>query len=104
MANSYQIGDAVRVSTSTVFTDASSTAFDPDVVRGKFKDPSGNVTTYVYGSDNELVKDGTGDYYFDVSVDEAGTWYYRIEGESSAGAAQGADEGTFEALATNFTN
>lgn len=103
MANSYQIGDAVRVSTSTVFTDASSTAFDPDVVRGKFKDPSGNITTYVYGTDSELVKDATGEYHFDVSVDEAGTWYYRIEGESSAGAAQGADEGTFEAEESVFS-
>lgn len=97
MANSYDVGDAVRVSTSTVFTNAAAAAFDPDVVRGKFKDPSGNVTTYVYGTDAELVKDGTGDYYFDINVDEEGTWYYRIEGESSGGAYQGADEGTFEA-------
>ena len=102
MANSYDVGDTVRVSTTTVFTDAADSAFDPDVVRGKVKDPSGNATTYVYGTDSELVKDATGDYHFDVDVDEAGTWYYRIEGESSGGAKQGADEGTFEALVTQF--
>lgn len=102
MANSYDVGDTVRVSTSTVFTNATPAAFDPDVVRGKFKTPGGVVTTYVYGTDAELVKDGTGDYHFDINVDEEGTWYYRIEGESSGGVYQGADEGTFEAQDSAF--
>jgi len=61
------------------------------------------VTTYVYGTDSELVKDATGDYHFDVDVDEEGTWYYRIEGETSGGAKQGAAEGTFEAEASVFS-
>lgn len=103
MANSYHVGDAVRVSTSTEFTNASSVAFDPDVVRGKFKDPSGNVTTYVYGTDTELVKDATGEYHFDINVDESGTWYYRIEGEQTNGDYRGADEGTFEAEDSEFS-
>lgn len=102
MANIYQVGDAVRVATSTAFTDATPAAFDPDVVRGKFRDPSGNITTYVYGTDSELVKDGAGDYHFDITVDEAGTWYYRMEGETAGGAAQGAAEGTFEVEASQF--
>ena len=102
MANSYHVGDAVRISTTTAFTNASAAAFDPDVVRGKFKDPSGTITIYVYGTDAELVKDGTGDYHFDIEVDEGGTWYYRIEGETSAGVANGADEGTFEAEESEF--
>ncbi len=102
MANVYQVGDAVRVKTVSGFADSTPTAFDPDVVRGKVKDPSGNVVTYVYGVDVELAKDGTGLYHFDVDVDEAGTWYYRLEGESSAGAHQGADEGTFEAEVSQF--
>lgn len=102
MANSYHVGDAVRISTSTVFTNAAAAAFDPDAVRGKFKDPSGNVTTYVYGTDAQLVRDGTGEYHFDIDVDEAGTWYYRIEGEQTNGDYRGADEGTFEVEETEF--
>lgn len=100
--NQYYVGDSVRVSTSTVFQDSGATPADPDVVTGKFKDPSGNVTTYVYGTDAELVKDGTGNYHFDIDIDEAGVWWYRIAGETSAGLLRGADEGAFEAVATEF--
>lgn len=102
MANSYHVGDAVRVSTASAFTDAAAAAFDPDIVRGKVLDPAGAVTTYVYGTDAELIRDGAGLYHFDINVDAEGTWYYRIEGESSGGAYQGADEGTFEALDSAF--
>ena len=44
-AKSYDTGDLVRVSLS--FTDESGGAADPTTVRGRFRDPSGVVTTYV---------------------------------------------------------
>lgn len=105
MSNSYDVGDAVRVSTSTPFQDAGGTPFDPDVVRGKVKDPSGNVKVYVLSPSAEqgqLVQDGTGDYHFDIDVDEKGGWKYRIEGETSAGAKRGAAEGYFRAFESGF--
>ena len=102
MANEYDVGDAVRVSTSTAFTDSNSTAFDPDTITAKFKNPSGTTTPYVYGTDAERVKDATGDYHFDINVTAAGTWYYRIEGVTSGGDKRGADEGNFIASPTEF--
>lgn len=93
--NTYDIGDNVRC--SAAFTDANSTAFDPDVVRFKLKPQGQSITTYVYGTDSELVKDSTGNYHVDVDVTSLpGTWYYRFEGESSAGVGQGADEVWFQ--------
>jgi len=97
MANEYDVGDLVRVSLS--FTNSSQAAADPTTVRGKLRDPSGNVTTYVYGTDAQLVKDATGAYHFDVAVDEAGDWRYRGEGE---GAVVAAGESRFHARESAF--
>jgi hypothetical protein len=97
MANEYDIGDLVRVSLS--FTNSSQSAADPSTVRGRFRDPSGNVTTYLFGTDSQLVKDATGAYHFDVTIDEAGDWRYRGEGE---GAIVAAAEGRFHARESAF--
>jgi hypothetical protein len=95
--NSYDAGDLVRV--SVVWTDADSAAVDPDVVRFKFRPPNGTLTTYLYLTDAELVKDSVGNYHVDVSVtNQPGTWNYRFEGETSGGVAQGADEHEFKAI------
>lgn len=96
----YDVGDAVRV--SAVWTDADSTAVDPDVVRFKFRTPNGTLTTYVYLTDTELVRDSTGNYHVDLSVTNSpGNWLYRFEGETSGGAAQGAAESYFTAKASS---
>lgn len=99
MANTYDVGDLVRV--TGTFTDADGAATDPDVVRIKYQDPSGNDTTDLYGTNN-TVKSATGVYYLDIDIDEAGTWYYRVEGETSAQVGQGAAESFFEAKASQF--
>lgn len=99
MANIYDVGDLVRV--TGTFTDADDAATDPDVVRVKYQDPSGNDTTDVYGV-GSTVKSGTGVYYLDIDADEAGTWYYRVEGETSGGVGQGAAESYFNVRLSEF--
>ena len=96
MAN-YDKGDLVRC--AAAFTNTAGTAIDPTAVLFKVKDPSGNITTYTYLTDAELVKDSTGNYHVDVDADEVGTWYYRYY---STGTGQAAGEGTFDVLETEF--
>lgn len=97
MANHYDKGDLVRC--TGTFTDASGTAQDPAAVLFKYQDPSGNATTYTYGTDAELVKSSTGVYYVDVDADEAGVFLYRFY---STGTGQAADEGFFRVEESKF--
>jgi hypothetical protein len=92
--NVYDKGDLVRC--TGTFTDAidNNAAVDPTVVNVSVRDPSGNVTTYVYNTDDEVNKSGTGIYYIDVNLDEAGRWYYRWH---STGTGQAAGENTMVA-------
>lgn len=85
----YDIGDLIRL--NAVF-EVNGTATDPATVTLKVKDPSGNVATYAY-SLAEISRAAAGFYYKDISLDEAGIWYYRFEG---TGGAQAAEEGSFE--------
>lgn len=97
MANTYQKGDLVRC--SAAFTNSAGSAVDPAAVRCQYKDPSGNTTSLLYGTDAALVKDSTGNYHADVDADEAGKWYYRFY---STGSGQAADEDTFTVQASAF--
>jgi len=90
MAEHFDKGDEVRV--QTTFTDGDGVAIDPDAVLFKFSDPSGNTTSYEYGADAELVKDGTGVYHVDIDCDEAGEWRWKFY---STGTGQAADEDSF---------
>ena len=97
MANTYDIGDVIRV--TGTWTDTDGTAVDPGALTFSFKDPSDNSTTYTYDTDAELVKDATGVYYVDVTIDEEGTWFYRFASTSSNVAAA---EGYFFAAPSQF--
>lgn len=88
--NVYDVGDLVTVSGE--FTDVNDEPADPAGVSMAFRDPSGNATTYVFGTDAEVVKDSTGNYHVDLSIDEAGDWFYSWIG---SGAGQGAEAGQF---------
>lgn len=90
--NTYDLGDLVRV--SAAFTDvALGGAIDPDVVKLTIKEPDATVTTYVYGTDAELIKDSIGNYHADIDADQSGTWYYRWW---STGSGQAAAEKRFD--------
>jgi len=97
MASSYDVGDLVRV--ALAFTDALGAAADPTTVQGRFRDPSGAITTYVFGTGSELVKDSTGNYHFELSTTASGEWRYRGEG---TGAVQAAAENRFTVHVTAF--
>jgi hypothetical protein len=87
----HDLGDLVEV-TGTFTDPADDTALDPDVVNLSFIDPSGSVTTWVYGTDEEVEKSATGVYVAYIDADEAGTWYYRWW---STGDGQAAAEKSF---------
>lgn len=93
--NTYWVGQKVRV--TAAFTDVDDTAIDPDVVKLSVCDPSEVVTTYVYDTDEELVRDSEGNYSLDIDVDEEGTWYYRWW---ATGAGQSSVQHMFEAKET----
>ncbi len=88
--NVYDIGDLVTV--RGAFTDAAGLPADPAAVSVAYEDPSGNVTTLVYGVDAAVVKDSTGNYSLEISIDEAGDWHYRW---IATGTGQGAQLGQF---------
>jgi uncharacterized protein YfaS (alpha-2-macroglobulin family) len=83
--NIYETGQKVRC--SAAFT-VNSVATDPTTVTCKVKDPSGNTTTYVYGTDADLKKLSTGNYYIDVTTDEKGEWFFRFEGTGTCVAVE----------------
>lgn len=87
MANTYDIGDLVRV--SAVFTNSAGTAIDPTAVYVKYRTPAGVTTTLTYGVDVALVKDSVGHYHADISITAAGTWRYRWY---STGTGQASEE------------
>lgn len=73
--SSVEIGQGVRVRLRNI-RDGDGTVVDPVTITGYHQDPSGNETTVVEGS---MTHNGTGDYEFTLTPDEAGTWYARIE-------------------------
>jgi hypothetical protein len=97
---SYDHNDRVRLgnpSTNTAtaaFTTVGGVATDPTDVALTVRRPSGVTTVYRYptpGVDEEvLVKEGTGRYYADVTLNAAGVWFYALAG---TGAVYAAEEG-----------
>jgi hypothetical protein len=88
--NVYDIGDNVKM--TGAFTDSNDDPADPSGVQLAYEDPSGNVTTLVYGVDAAVVKNSTGSYYVELEVDEAGDWHYRW---IATGTGKGAQIGQF---------
>lgn len=88
---SYLLGNAVRI--SAIFKDAANkTLVDPATVSFTFTNPAGASTTYVYGTNSEVVKLGTGSYYVVYMPSLVGTYYYNV---ISTGNAAAADESFF---------
>jgi len=90
--NLYMVGTKVRL--SAAFADVADAAQDPGGVQFKIRAPDGTVTTYVYGTDAQLVKDSTGNYHVDWLIAASGVHRYRFAGVTSG---QAAAEGTFRA-------
>ena len=87
MTNTYDVGDKVTI-TGTFKQSGSET--DPAAVHGHFKGPSDSAQTdYIYGTDAELTKSSTGVYTFDISIDEKGEWWYRMDDNDTNVATEG---------------
>ena len=82
--NIYAKNSLVRVSAD--FTLATIDT-DPSTIKCYYKDPTGTITTLVYGTDGALVKDSAGKYHVDISAATSGNWYYRFEGTGTVTAA-----------------
>lgn len=95
MAN-YCINETVRL--GATFTQSSN--YDPVVVTCKVASPAGTKTTYIYGTDAALQKDGTGIYHLDIVPTLTGIWTYRFEGVS--GTLSAASESSFFAEPSAF--
>ena len=98
MAGSYDKQDSVRVTAR--FYNSSDVLTDPSGVLCKIKKPDGSVSTYVYGTDAALVKQGTGIYYLDVDIDQVGIFIYRFEG---SGGLKAASESKFTIKQSEFS-
>lgn len=95
--NQYDVGDLVRV--TGIFKDAAGVAFDPTTVAFKFKKPDRTITTYIYGTDAQLVKVATGNYRVDIDASVKGKYQYRWY---STGNGQAAEESEFEVVKSKF--
>jgi hypothetical protein len=83
----HDIGDTVRLQASFRNFDGDLTS--PTTTTLYIQDPSGVVTTVNNAS---ISSGGTGVKYYDLAVDEAGTWWYRFK---AAGNLVAEEEGSF---------
>lgn len=89
VTTAYDIGDARRL--SIAFTNLAGAAADPTAVTFTMREPDGTETAYVYGANAELVKSGTGAYYVDWAIGQAGRHVYRWVGTGTVAAAESAE-------------
>lgn len=94
--NHYDLGDVVEL--EATFTDDDGELADPTTITLKIKDPSANVTTLTYAA-AELTRESMGVYYYNLTIDEAGMWYYRW---ISTGTPATAEEACFYCRASQF--
>lgn len=87
LPNSYDVGDKPRLRTNPVFKNDAGVATDPTTVTFRIRIGSGTPTVYVYGTNAQLVKAGTGDYYVDWTIAAEGRHHYRFEGTGAVIAA-----------------
>lgn len=84
MVDVFDVGDLIRSENAFSVSD---TDTDPDAVKVLVKTPGGSVSEFVYGSDTDVIKDSTGNFYIDISMTESGVWRTRWEGTGAVTAA-----------------
>lgn len=95
MAN-YTLGNVIKLAANFK---ANSADVDPTTITFKLKDPLGVITTYIYGTNAELVKESTGDYYVHYTPLVEGRHTYRF---SSGTTYIAAEESTFDVVESQF--
>lgn len=91
------IGDQVRIK-ATFRVETVET--DPTTVTLKLRTPAGTETSHVYGTDANVIRDGLGQYRYDLTLTAAGTYRYRWVG---TGAVIAAEESTIVSEASGFS-
>lgn len=95
--NVYEIGQVVRL--RAAFTNQDGAAVDPGALSLKIKSPLGVETTYVYGTDVEVVKESDGNYYADVEPDHQGVYDAKWIG---TGSNKGSKKHRFQVAEDHF--
>ena len=95
MAN-YTLGNVIKLAANFKSGGAD---VDPTTVTFKVKTPVGLITSYTYGTDPEIVKDSTGDYYVHFTPTIEGRHVYRF---ASATTYIAAEESTFDVVESQF--
>ena len=85
-----RVGNKIRLTCS--FTNLAGTATDPTTVTFKIREPDGTITTYIYGTDAEVVKSSTGVFYVEWILAQGGLTLYAFIGTGTVTARY---EGSF---------
>jgi hypothetical protein len=63
---------------------------DPTTLVFMFRKPNDSATTtYVWGTDAQLVRDSVGKFHVELSLDQAGIWSWRQQSTGVVTASQG---------------
>lgn len=79
-------GDTLRFGVEINTPDGEPT--DPDTLTFKMMEPDGTVTTFVAGTDDELVNDDVGSSHVDRTLDQAGSHFLRWDAEGDLAGAR----------------
>ena len=90
------IGDLLRV--TVAWTNQAKEAADPTTVTLLVFTPDGIEHVYTYAK-GEVEKSSTGNYYKDITIDQAQTWYYRW---AATGTVTATEPGGFYVKAHKF--
>lgn len=85
MLGRFATGQKIR--SRVTFKDIDGALADPTGVIAKYESPAGSETTKTYGSDAEVVKVSTGEFYIDVTLSSDGNWTLRWNGTGTVVAA-----------------
>ena len=86
----YFKGQILRIGVE--FRDNNEDLADPTTLTFKWKIDLGTTSTYIYGTDPEVVKDSLGVYYVDLTLTTSGTYAYQF---MAGGAIENAIEDSF---------
>lgn len=89
------VGDVVTLTGTFTESPSSTTKHDPTTVSFSIKEPDGTTTTYVYGTDSEVLKSAVGVYVVDWPATQEGLHRYRW---FSTGTGQAAEESFFDVV------
>jgi hypothetical protein len=102
--SAYDVGDSIRLgnhagdndddTARTAFTDITGTITDPTTVSIEILKPDTTSVTYGYpsGANGNMTKEGTGRFYYDVDLTQAGVWHWTLTG---TGTVETSEQGTF---------